>query len=61
MNEKNKRYLKVLIRWLFYLSVVGFIFLILSDRQYGGGPVIFVFSVWGIIEYIKWINKAFKQ
>lgn len=60
MKEKIKKMFYFLIKVLFFLSIPGFFFLILNDRNYGGGPVIFVFSMWGLLEYIKWIIRAFK-
>ncbi len=59
MKEKIKKVLYFIIRVLFFVSIIGFLFLILDDRQYGGGGVMFVFSIWGLFEYAKWINKTF--
>ena len=59
MKEKIKKILYFIIKALFFLSILGFLFLILNDRQYGGGAVIFIFSIWGLIEYAKWVNKTF--
>jgi cation transport ATPase len=59
LKENVKAIFYFIIKALFFLSILGFLFLILSDRRYGGGPVIFVFSIWGLIEYAKWVIKTF--
>ena len=59
MKKEIKNILYFIIKVLFFLSIPGFLFLILNDRSYGGGGVIFVFSVWGLFGYAKWINKTF--
>jgi len=56
-KERVKIIFHFIIKALFFLSILGFLYLILDDRQYGGGAVIFVFSIWGLFEYAKWVNK----
>lgn len=60
LKENIKAIFYFIIKVLFFLSIFGFLFLILNDRTYGGGAVIFIFSIWGLIEYAKWVNKTFK-
>ena len=59
MKEKVKKVFYFILKVLFLLSIPGFLYLILDDKQYGGGAVIFVFSIWGLIEYTKWVNRTF--
>ncbi|MFC1630045.1 hypothetical protein ACFL06_00725 [Patescibacteria group bacterium] len=59
MKEKIKKALYFLVKVLFFLSIAGFLYMILDDDSYGGGPVIFIFSMWGLFEYAKWVSKKF--
>jgi len=59
MKEKIKKIQYSIIKILFFLSIFGFLFLILDDKAFGGGAVIFVFSMWGLFEYAKWVNRKF--
>lgn len=59
MKEKIKKIFYFAIKVLFVLSIFGFLFLILSDKSYGGGAVMFILAIWGLFEYAKWVNKKF--
>ncbi|MBL7150174.1 MAG: hypothetical protein ISS84_00895 [Candidatus Pacebacteria bacterium] len=59
MKEKIKKIFYFIIRVLFFLSIIGFLYIMLDDRSYGGGGVMFVFAMWGLFEYAKWVNRTF--